>query len=174
MIASKSVDTKAMYLLVNHPEKLPAIIGPYTLAHQRDMIAVSIHTSEEKEPTESDLFMVDLKENGTLMVIPYPPKFFDHLYARKALFSIEDRAEYPGYTDGARWNGWAMPYFIKEVAKKVLVDFTGEEGYDHYTFPKEDSVIIINPDTGKPIQVWPIGSGGWCWKEHDLEEKNHG
>ncbi len=53
----------------------------------------------------------------------------------------------PAYTDGRRWNGWAMPYFDFEVdeifeATTVQVDATS-------------------------IKVYPIGAGCWCWCEED-------
>ena len=116
MLSSQKEGTKGMFLLVDHPKKLPIILGPYAYAFMRDMSAVSIHTDEKDEPIESDIFMVNLMENGTQMVVPYPPKYFDFLYARKAKFNIEDGPEFIGYTDGANWNGWAMPYFTRDVA----------------------------------------------------------
>ena len=66
-----------------------------------------------------------------------------------------------------------MPYFTRGVAEKVLKAYPGDEAddedeYKNYTFPEKDSVIIIGPDNKYPIQVWPIGSGGWCWEEHTL------
>ena len=175
MLSSQKEGTKGMFLLVDHPKKLPIILGPYAYAFMRDMSAVSIHTDEKDEPIESDIFMVNLMENGTQMVVPYPPKYFDFLYARKAKFNIEDGPEFIGYTDGANWNGWAMPYFTRDVAEKVLEAYPGDEAddedaYRNYSFPEEDSLIIVNPDNGKPIQVWPIGSGAWCWDEIAIKD----
>lgn len=177
-ISSKPVDVKAMYLLVDHPKKLPLVFGPFGLSHQRDMTAVSIHTDEENEPIESDLFMLNMMKDNTIKTVPYPHKFFEFLHCDKAWFTIEDGKKFPGYTDGAHWNGWAMPYFTREVAEQVLAYFgspnpegTDNDDYEGYVFKEEESSIIIDPETRKPIQVWAIGSGGWCWEECSPDDK---
>jgi len=170
MISSQSPDTKKMYLLVTYPEARPGnpvILGPYNLACERTMAAVSIHHGDH---IECSAFMMNIKRDDTAEIVPYPRKFFDQLHARKSLFCIEDGTQIEGYTDGCTWNGWAMPYFTKENAIEVLKEYPGnesddEDAYRNYSFPPEDSFYIINPDTGTPIEVWGIGSGAWCWEE---------
>ena len=43
---------------------------------------------------------------------------------RKALFQINEGPIYMGYTSGARWNGWATPYFTLEEAQKIQKAWT--------------------------------------------------
>lgn len=38
--------------------------------------------------------------------------------ARFAMDALE--GSFKGYTDGATWNGWACPYFVRSVAEQVL------------------------------------------------------
>ncbi len=171
MISSSHVDNQAMYLLVQHQDRVPRVLGPYKYAFMRDMEAVSIHTSESKDPVESRFYMIDIRKEFKAVVKCYPAKFFEFLHCDKSLFRIEDGPGVVGYTDGARWNGWAMPYFTRENAVAVLKAYPGDEAddedaYRDYQFPEEDSVVIIDPDTGKPLQVWPIGSGAWCWDDY--------
>jgi hypothetical protein len=175
MLSSSQVDNQAMYLLVQHPDRVPRVLGPYKYAFMRDMEAVSIHTSEANDPIESRFYMIDIRKEQKAVVECYPAKFFDFLHCDKAIFRIDDGPGFAGYTDGASWNGWAMPYFTREIAMEVLKAYPGDEAddedaYRNYQFPEEDSVIIIDPETGKPIQVWPIGSGGWCWDAYTPEE----
>ena len=175
MISSQPEDTERMYLLVDHLYRAVRILGPFPYSYMRDMAAVSIHTSEQNLSVESILQRLDIKKNGKPVIECFPHNFFENLYTRKALFSIEDGPGFVGYTDGATWNGWAMPYFTREVAEEVLKAYPGDEGddedcYADYAFPEADSVIIIDPDTNQPVWVWPIGSGGWCWDEIPLEK----
>lgn len=37
----------------------------------------------------------------------------------KGKFQIEDGPIYEGYTNGNHWNGWACPYFTREVADQI-------------------------------------------------------
>lgn len=37
----------------------------------------------------------------------------------KSKFQIEEGPIYEGYTKGNHWNGWACPYFTKEVADQI-------------------------------------------------------
>lgn len=37
----------------------------------------------------------------------------------KSKFQIEDGPIYEGYTKGNHWNGWACPYFTREVADQI-------------------------------------------------------
>ena len=47
---------------------------------------------------------------------------------KKALFQINDGPIYMGYTSGARWNGWATPYFTFEEAQKLQAEFSKGAG----------------------------------------------
>ena len=42
-------------------------------------------------------------------------------HIKKAYFSIDgDYRFYEGYHYGTNWNGWAMPYFTKEIADEIV------------------------------------------------------
>jgi hypothetical protein len=79
----------------------------------------------------------------------------------------------PAYTDGRRWNGWAMPYFEFEVAKQLL-DHMDDLRYD----ADKDAFVNTSDDDETfeattvevdaiSIKVYPIGAGCWCWCEED-------
>jgi hypothetical protein len=37
----------------------------------------------------------------------------------KSKFQIEDGPIYEGYTNGNHWNGWACPYFTRQIAEQI-------------------------------------------------------
>ena len=95
-------------------------------------------------------------------------------------FSFDDGCDespiYKGYTDGKRWNGWAMPYFEEEVAKSVVAN-SANIGDDFRHIPEHDmfimkflmqdeeetfeaTEILIN---GEVKKVYAIGAGSWTW-----------
>lgn len=39
----------------------------------------------------------------------------------KSKFQIDDGPIYEGYTNGNHWNGWACPYFTREVADQIAM-----------------------------------------------------
>lgn len=80
---------------------------------------------------------------------------------------------YDCYSNRQHWNGWAMPYFTKEEALRIVEDMK-DVSYDEPT----NSFVWTNADDkndkdvyeaitivvdGEPITVYPIGSGFWCW-----------
>lgn len=86
----------------------------------------------------------------------------------------------PGYTDGKTWNGWAMPFFEFETAKKILADMGEDESVLRYD-PDQDAFIYTNhywPDEpniygssfieieGRTLKVYGLGAGFWCWDEN--------
>lgn len=107
----------------------------------------------------------------------------------KAYFNIDTSNEfYEGYHNpNIRWNGWAMPYFVKEIAdiiiQKISVPKDLEISYDDkndnyiakvYADGKVDEInifkksIIDTPDGKK--EVYAIGSGYWVWDSFHLEQ----
>lgn len=123
-----------------------------------------------------------------------PRIVFDSLYKeeqaapafRCGLFSGDwmEGETFPGFTDGDRWNGWAMPLFDFETAKRI-VERTGEPEsvfrYDPETdtfiynledFPDEPEIFgasFIEVD-GQVIKTYGIGSGSWVWYERGNDE----
>ena len=55
----------------------------------------------------------------------------------KAFFNIGNSEYYEGYYDKeVRWNGWARPYFEKEIADCIAHNFSSSDYrivYDKYT-----------------------------------------
>lgn len=109
---------------------------------------------------------------------------------RKRAFSIEDFGPFEGWTHGANWNGWACPYFDKQVADQIVERYNesslvpgftawydaetdeycfemradgSPEGIDRYS----SSTINVN---GETLQVYAIGSGAWCWETEIIGE----
>jgi hypothetical protein len=80
----------------------------------------------------------------------------------------------PAILNDARWNGWAIPYFELETARKlayVMSDlrydvhrdaFVTEsgEGGDEEVFVAEKIVVA-----GRERKAYAIGAGSWCWCE---------
>lgn len=60
---------------------------------------------------------------------------------RKTKFNIGDSENiYEGYTDGRLWNGWATPYFTKEVADKMTKDYEEAMYYEE----RLDAYIVVD------------------------------
>lgn len=87
---------------------------------------------------------------------------------------LPDDLKLPAYTNGQRWNGWAMPYFPAEAAHSLLghmpdlrydsardafVMKSDEDQAEEEVFPAETLVI-----DGRPIKTYAIGAGSWCWE----------
>lgn len=106
---------------------------------------------------------------------------------KPAIFSNDwgAQTEYPGYTDGYRWNGWAMPYFDFETALRVAADTTSDESpvrydaerdafvYESADWPDEPEIFeatTIEVD-GKPIKVYGIGAGSWTWDQQEANDE---
>ena len=98
---------------------------------------------------------------------------------RRGIFTLEGiDGEFPGWTHGRNWNGWAMPQFEFAEAQRLIVALdteigsyesgadvfiTAMEGGDEETWPAE---VIHLPDGGR-VKVYPIGTGSWIWEEED-------
>ena len=96
---------------------------------------------------------------------------------RKARFTIEGgEGEFIGWTDGKSWNGWAMPYFEFDDAKRVVDVLTDSKGrYD----AERDCFVTFDTDGGddiwefrticllgnQQVKVYGIGAGAWIWDE---------
>lgn len=86
---------------------------------------------------------------------------------------LPDNLTLPAYTNGQRWNGWAMPYFTAAAAHSLLphmpdlrydsardafVSKSYEDQFEEDVFASETLVI-----DGHAIKVYPVGAGSWCW-----------
>ena len=97
---------------------------------------------------------------------------------KKTLFTIDGiEAVFEGYTDGSHWNGWACPWFTKEVAEQIMRinnayyifgewQMRYDAGKDAFIREYEDE----EPDIfqGKDIDglhLYPIGNMSWVWDD---------
>lgn len=102
---------------------------------------------------------------------------------RKALFAIADEGSksYEGYTLGENWNGWACPYFTREVAMEMMKEFDNEDQPAHYDEEKDAFIYVMDADhaedytdiyegkdyeyNGETIRLYAIGTMAWIWTE---------
>ena len=96
---------------------------------------------------------------------------------RKAKFEIEGvEAEFTGWTDGESWNGWAMPHFEFDEARRLVDVMTDSKGrYDI----ERDCFVTTNTDGedeiwksqtvtllgNQQVKVYGVGAGSWIWDE---------
>lgn len=106
---------------------------------------------------------------------------------RKALFQINDGPIYMGYTSGARWNGWATPYFTLEEAQKLQAEWNiGEDLSILYDVTKDAFVCKYEDDDepyiweGENIQtedgikhLYGIGAYSHIWDDLDDDDKRY-
>lgn len=114
---------------------------------------------------------------------------------RKAKFGIDtNEEEFVGYTTGALWNGWATPYFTKEVADEILkinnqvyID-NGMDKVGYYAVynAEEDQYEFYDPDLDEPdvfegeycetvdgrLHLYGIGAYCWIWDEVEEDKEN--
>ena len=113
---------------------------------------------------------------------------------RKIKFGIDSREEeFVGYTTGALWNGWATPYFTKEVADEIMkiqnesyVEYgMDKEGYRAVYNAKKDQYEFYDPDLEEPeifdmetcetvdgkLHLYGIGAYCWIWDEIEEEKE---
>lgn len=85
----------------------------------------------------------------------------------------------PGYHQGRKWNGWAMPVFEKAVGLKMIDMFPDWKMYydaagDCFIAPSEGEAPsiygaqIIRTETGEEKVVYAIGAGSWTWELDDM------
>lgn len=79
----------------------------------------------------------------------------------------------PAYTNGQRWNGWAMPHFPAAAAHGLLAHMPGlryDSGRDAFVSKSYDDevedeafaaeTLVID---GQAVKTYAIGAGSWCW-----------
>lgn len=107
---------------------------------------------------------------------------------RKSLFQIDDGPVYIGYTSGARWNGWATPYFTLEEAQKIQAEFSRGDGLRMFYDCQADKFILQYEDDDNEPYIWEgediqtvdgikhlygIGAYSHIWDELGSEEKRY-
>ncbi len=110
-------------------------------------------------------------------------------HIKKAYFSIDgDYRFYEGYHYGTNWNGWAIPYFTKEIAdeivKNVCDGITYTMSYDsdndrYIAHIIENNKIIetdyfeseyIKLNDTNSIKCYKIGAGYWTWDAYSKDK----
>lgn len=106
---------------------------------------------------------------------------------RKTLFQINDGPIYMGYTSGARWNGWATPYFTFEEAQKLQAEFNQDVASPMlYDVSKDAFVLKYDGDDvpyiweGEDIvtedgikHLYGIGAYSHIWDDLGDEDKRY-
>ena len=113
---------------------------------------------------------------------------------RKSRFGIDtNEEEFVGYTTGALWNGWATPYFTKEVADEIVkvnnkgcsYDQRDQIGYYAIYNAEKDQYEFYDPDLDEPdvfegedcetvdgkLHLYGIGAYCWIWDEIEEEKE---
>ena len=96
---------------------------------------------------------------------------------RQAKFSLMDAEDlFAGWTNGESWNGWAMPHFEFNEAKRLIAWLKdGKARFD----PEQDAFVTTSSDgeeeiwegraiaisDGSSVKAYPLGTGCWCWSE---------
>lgn len=79
---------------------------------------------------------------------------------RKTRFCIEGGPPYVGYTDDQHWNGWAVPYFEKAVADRMVADYTADGQFQAFYDAAADT-YHFQMEAGVPFgKVVKTGSNG--------------
>jgi hypothetical protein len=94
---------------------------------------------------------------------------------------------FEGYTNGTYWNGWACPWFTKEVATQIVTANNSIEDAFRMEYDSTTDTFIVRDDDdgcelfegrvftikGEPITLYPIGNGCWVWDDlADYETKS--
>lgn len=90
---------------------------------------------------------------------------------------LEEGKSYSAYVDPQTWNGWAIPYFTRLVAEKVVEDQNRFHKQDPEGFPEwfewdgnvlcyhyEEEGQTAYYDREEPIgNLYSVGGMSWCW-----------
>ncbi|RLA69841.1 MAG: hypothetical protein DRG09_04735 [Epsilonproteobacteria bacterium] len=113
-------------------------------------------------------------EDFDTIFTPHKDNEPDYKEIRAGIDGSEGELGYKAYTRGYLWNGWTTPCFEYDQVVEVIKDgallaydketdtftdtFDNEMDEDPETYIGFD--ILIND---KPVHVYAIGSGSWCW-----------
>lgn len=108
---------------------------------------------------------------------------------QKGYFGIDvNNVYYEGYSDPSfRWNGWACPYFEKNVADYIAIRVSVDDNYSLYYDKEKDMYVLLEYENGELVEtdyfekriintpegikeVYPIGAGNWIWDDYTLEQ----
>jgi hypothetical protein len=104
-----------------------------------------------------------------------------HPWAAGRFYLNPSGPSFLGYHKGQKWNGFAVPFFKYQDAKKVVASVvdSGESYAGHYFNKEADQFTLIPHNVpcyageqtkgedifvdGNTIHVYGIGAGGWTW-----------
>jgi len=106
--------------------------------------------------------------------------FKDRRVYRKCRVTLDDNEPIlTAYTRGEKWNGWTTPMFTRDQADLLAASMPKYLTYDPerniyvYGYHDSDEDMIFEMETikvdGQYLDVYPIGSGSWCWFEVEEE-----
>jgi hypothetical protein len=84
-----------------------------------------------------------------------------------------------GFSNGMRWNGWAMPYFSRETGLRLctmLPSLRFDAGRNAFVSFCEDypegeqeevfEACAVDVD-GVALELYPVGAGSWTWDDEN-------
>lgn len=106
---------------------------------------------------------------------------------KKSLFSIDTLGArtFDGFDTNDTWNGWDVPVFTFEQAKKIVAAWQAQGWPAYYNEGTDTFVFGVNADpaTGEAQEqqefqgyemdghkLYAIGSGSWIWERLDAPE----
>lgn len=87
--------------------------------------------------------------------------FLDASMWREGRFGFDDGPEFEGVTTGQTWNGWACPYFTKEVAEEVIAYLKSCDDLELH----EDELALGEPTETPYGERYGLGFSSWAWNE---------
>ncbi len=98
---------------------------------------------------------------------------------RKTRFELVGiKGSFEGFTTGDLWNGWACPYFTRMEGQRVVLVWNSQlegqnergqasfNGTDNcFEFLLSGEVDRFGAEVIDGVDLYPIGTFGWCWME---------
>ncbi|PAP74808.1 hypothetical protein B1759_16665 [Rubrivirga sp. SAORIC476] len=96
---------------------------------------------------------------------------------REAVFALDGLpGTYQGFTRGESWNGFAVPYFLLPVAKRVASDIAAHTSKGQWAYEAAEDVIrTFDPIEGEweewrstpggEAPLYGVGARAWTWEE---------
>ncbi|ABD72056.1 hypothetical protein Rfer_4370 (plasmid) [Rhodoferax ferrireducens T118] len=134
------------------------------------------------EISAMDMENVAFARQGGGLLVTMPRKEFEakfkpttvpefSLIGVKAEWLPDDLKVY-AYSQGLRWNGWAMPRFELSAALKLLEyipELRWNSARDEFRLqPGEPEDVWTGEDVqvgNRTLHLYPIGAGSWCWDQ---------
>lgn len=118
---------------------------------------------------------------------PIRPPVIQKVFRRSRFEIAHVQGPYDGFTRGETWNGWAVPYFEKEVALQIAEDYNrvskdlgGNVAGAFAQYDEEEDAFLFYDSVnegevyysaciiflrGREVTTYPIGTREWTWEE---------